>query len=53
MRALDAVAGTTGADGSIVVPPGGPFGRMTLGPSFFLLAAYHLRDVLKLRGPRG
>ncbi|WP_433496622.1 glycoside hydrolase family 88 protein [Sphaerimonospora sp. CA-214678] len=57
VRALDAVAGIVQPDGSIgrtVVPPGGPgipFGRMTLGSSFFLLAAYHLRDIVPLKGP--
>ncbi|MGI5159173.1 glycoside hydrolase family 88 protein [Microbispora sp. CA-102843] len=58
VRAIDAVAGIVQSDGSIgrtVVPPGGPgipFGQMTLSPSFFLLAAYHLRDVVPLKGPR-
>ena len=58
VRALDAVAGIVGRDGSIgrtVVPPGGPgvpFGRMTLSVSFFLLAAYHLRGAVPLKGPR-
>lgn len=54
VRALEAVAGIVGADGSIgrvALPPGGPgvpLGTMVLGQSFFLLAAYHLRARLEL-----
>jgi unsaturated rhamnogalacturonyl hydrolase len=53
-RALDAVAGIVEEDGSIgriVLPPGGPgvpFGKLAIGQSFFLLAAFHLRKELGL-----
>ncbi|MFV0463903.1 MAG: glycoside hydrolase family 88 protein [Nostocoides sp.] len=55
LRGLDAVAAIVAPDCSIgrtVVPPGGPgvpMGSMPLSQSFFLLAAYHLRDTLGLR----
>jgi unsaturated rhamnogalacturonyl hydrolase len=55
VRALDAVAAIVAADGSIdrvVLPPGGPgvpLSTMPLGTSFFLLAAYHLRDAAGLK----
>jgi unsaturated rhamnogalacturonyl hydrolase len=54
LRALDAVAGIVAPNGSIdrvVLPPGGPgvpMSSMPLGASFFLLAAYHLRDAAGL-----
>lgn len=50
LRALDAVAAIVAPDGSIdrvVLPPGGPgvpMSTMPLAMSFFLLAAYHLRE---------
>ncbi|MGE3621527.1 MAG: glycoside hydrolase family 88 protein [Acidimicrobiia bacterium] len=55
VRALDAVAGIVDPEGGIgritFVPggPGVPRGTMVLGRSFFLLAAYHLRDAIGLR----
>jgi unsaturated rhamnogalacturonyl hydrolase len=55
LRALDAVAAIVAPDGSIdrvVLPPGGPgvpLSTMPLASSFFLLAAYHLREVAGLK----
>ncbi|MFD7407845.1 glycoside hydrolase family 88 protein [Streptomyces sp. NPDC059866] len=57
VRALDSVAGIVEPDGSIgriVLPPGGPgvpLGKLAIGQSFFLLAAYYLRNELKLKTP--
>lgn len=54
VRALEAGAGIVAPDGSIgwtVLPPGGPgvpLGTMPLSQSFFLLAAYWLRDEVGL-----
>ena len=56
--ALDAVAAIVGEAGTIdrvVLPPGGPgvpMGSMPLAQSFFLLAAYYLREAAGLRGRR-